>query len=638
MLTQLGINTGFGGSADTRTKAIHELKKDLLRGLQYGSFMESPSYKYSIKLEGEQKESHIDPLPLQHQVTSSMPESWVRASMLVRLNSLAHGASGVLNSTVSALMKLLQKNIVPRVPLRGSISASGDLNPLAYIAGVLEGKPALSAWIDGLNGQRRLERADVALSEHAIQPIDLGPKEGLALVNGTSVSAAVAALAMHEALCLAGLSQILTAMSVEALNGTDESFDPFLADVRPHWGQKESAQNIYSFLKDSSHVFRGHGSVESSLRQDRYSIRTASQWIGPALEDLLLAHHQILTELNSATDNPLIDTVSAPPRIVHGGNFQAKSIASATEKIRQVAQTLGRLLFTQCTELINPATSRGLPPNLVAGDPSESFIFKGTDILIASLLSELGFLANPISPHVQSAEMGNQALNSLALISARYSIDVLDILAQLAAAHLVAVCQALDLRALHRSFLQALEPDFHGAFTQDLHAHLSDPNALESMKKFCWNSFTTRLDSTTTLDSSIRISSAVSQLQPLLLTSINCSIDSVKALMEWTQRMGTHGQELYRVIWKEYVRSPNAGPLIGRAGRRMYDYTRKELEVPFVVPETLRTPKRGKAAEVYEDGVRGITMGDLNGRVRQAMATGDLYQIVVECLKEVKAN
>lgn len=579
-------------------------------------------------------ESNIQPnsnsLPLDHEVKSCMPESWLRATILVRLNSLACGASGVSFLTVEALRQLLHKNIIPRVPLRGSISASGDLSPLAYVAGVLEGKPSLSVWIGNMfKGQRRLERADIALDEHSIDPITLSPREALALVNGTSVSAAVAALAMHEALCLASLSQVLTAMSVEALRGTDESFDPFFAAVRPHWGQAESARNIYAFLRDSSLVFHGHGSEESSLRQDRYSIRTASQWLGPTLEDLYLANSQIVAELNSATDNPLIDMLASPPRVLHGGNFQAKSITSATEKLRQAAQSLARLHFTQCTELINPATSRGLPPNLVVDEPSESFIFKGTDILIASLLSELGFLANPVAPHVQSAEMGNQALNSLALISARYTLDALDVLAQLAAAHLVAVCQALDLRALHAHFVATLEPDFYAMIAQDLHMHLADPKTLGPIQNTCWAAFINRMDTTMTLDSSVRISGAISHIQPLIFASLTPSAESMVALRSWAERVGGAAQELYDAAREQHMNGSNGTKnLLGRAGRRMYGYVRDKLGVPFVGASTLTTPR------LEETMGKGITMGDLNGRVRGAMASGGLYQVVVECLRE----
>ncbi|MCJ1261075.1 hypothetical protein MMC22_000939 [Lobaria immixta] len=631
-----GINTGFGGNADTRTKSSTKLKQDLLRGLQYGVVTGTASHTSLVTTEVDKTNFQRDSivLPLDHEVKSCMPESWLRATILVRLNSLAYGASGVLSPTVKALLQLLQKDIIPRVPLRGSISASGDLSPLAYVAGVLEGKPSLNVWIGNRSkGQRHLERADIALNEHSLDPIILSPREALALVNGTSVSAAVAALAMHEALCLAALAQILTALSVEALRGTDESFDPFFAAVRPHWGQGESARNIYAFLLDSSLVFRGHGSEELSLRQDRYSIRTASQWIGPALEDLYLAHSQITIELNSATDNPLIDMLASPPRVLHGGNFQAKSITSATEKIRQVAQSLGRLHFTQCTELINPATSRGLPPNLVVDEPSESFTFKGTDILIASLLSELGFLANPVASHVQSAEMGNQALNSLALVSARYTLDALDVLGQLAAAHLVAVCQALDLRALHTRFVDGLKYDFYAILAQDLYIHLADPETLAPLQSSCWAAFVSRVDTTMTLDTSVRISGAISHVEPLIFASLAPSADSMVALTRWTKHFRGHAIELYDAARKHYMNgSDGASGLLGRAGRRMYEYVRGTLGVPFVGANMLTTPPLGDRVAT------GITMGDLNGRVRGAMANGELYHVVVECLREVAEN
>lgn len=559
-----------------------------------------------------------------------MPDSWVRASILVRLNTLAHGASGVLPSTVDALLNLLRKNVIPRIPLRGSISASGDLSPLAYIAGVLEGKPALSAYVGGPTiEQRRLVRADIALAKQGLFPVELKAREGLALVNGTSISAAVAALATHEALCLAALSQVLTAMSVEALRGTDESFDPFLARVRPHSGQAESARNIYGFLEDSELVYRDQGVSDSALRQDRYSIRTASQWLGPAMEDLILAHSQVLTELNSATDNPLIDSSVDPPRVIHGGNFQAKSVTSAVEKIRQSAQSIGRLLFTQCTELINPGTSRGLPPNLVASEPSKSFIFKGTDILIASLLSELGFLSNPVASHVQTAEMSNQSLNSLALISARYTVEALEILAQLAAAHLVAVCQALDLRALQARFLSSLKPHFHRSFKDLLQEQLANPRNSESLSNASWDTFTSRLDATTSLDAAVRIQGAISNLGALIMPKLKPRGGAYRTLMTWTDRLGKDAVDLFLVTRESYMTKPDPTTLLGRASTKMYKYIRGQLQIPFVGIETLATREPGT-----NSSDRGITMGDLNGKVKAAMATGELYKVVVDCIKD----
>ena len=617
-MTRLGLNTGFGGSADTRTTKSQCLKFDLLNSLLYGMLGDTI-------LDTQWMAS----LPLDHREKMSMPESWARAAMLVRINSLAHGVSGVMLSTVHGMIRLLNENVTPRIPLRGSISASGDLSPLAYIAGLLEGKPSVTAWV-GKQGssQRCLKNAKDALSEQGIAPLNLTPREALALVNGTSMSAGLAALVMHEAVNLLGLSQILTAMSVEALQGTDESFDPFLAQVRPHWGQAESAQNICSFLRGSKLVYRDHGLNETSLRQDRYSIRTASQWLGPMLEDFGLAHRQVTTELNSATDNPLIDTKNH--RTVHGGNFQAQSITSAMEKVRQGAQLLGRMLFVQCTELINPATSRGLTPNLVFSEPSESFVFKSTDILIASLLSELGYLSNPVTPHVQTAEMGNQALNSLALISARYTMDSLNILKQLAAAHLVAVCQALDLRVFQSRFLAILYPVFCEKINRHISSHMVDTAPLQKLLDDCWNAFLDRLKSTTSLDSAVRISGAISCLQSLIMPYLTPSRDSFNALSDCTVRLADIALSLYLDTRLRYLEAPDAKSSLGIAGQRLYEYIREELKIPVIGPNTLGLPQRIDGEEIT------ITIGDLNDRVRGAMTEHGLYKVLATCVNEVE--
>lgn len=438
-----GVNTGFGGSADQRIGATNCLQQRLFTLLMVGITSTESLIHAGAEF-----------------AATCMPEAWVRASMVVRLNSLAAGASGVRTQITERLCQMLNCDIVPVVPLRGSISASGDLIPLSYIGAVLQGKKYASAFVGPRlpRGLRRPMRADVALAQAKLPPLDVHAKEGLAIVNGTAVSAGVAALAAHECMNLAALSQVLTAMSVEALCGTDESFDPFIAQMRLHPGQIDSAQNIFHFLEGSSLVNSGQHFEKGALRQDRYSIRTASQWIGPVLEDFQLAYVQISTELNSVTDNPLVDRLSR--RIIHGGNFQAKAITVAVEKLRAGLQSLGRMIFSQCTELINPNTNRGLPPNLVADDPATSFLFKGTDIMTAALTSELGFLANPVGSHVQTAEMGNQGINSLALISARYTVKAVETFSQLVAAHIIALCQAIDLRARdHFSWKAENKPD-----------------------------------------------------------------------------------------------------------------------------------------------------------------------------------
>lgn len=477
-----GVNTGFGGSADARSNDVERVQQSLISHLTCGIVADGKqkftpntngyssqsnghsnghAHPVNGKSNGQQQRASVSSsLPLNDPLAATcMPESWARASMLIRLNSLAGGASGIRVDIAESLMNLLNKDVVPRIPVRGSISASGDLSALAWIGALMQGKSSATAFSGprDVEGARTVKRADIALSEAGIAPISLHAKEGLAIVNGTAVSAGVAALAAHESIHLAALSQVLTAMSVEALRGSDESFEPFIARVRPHPGQVDSARNIKAFLSGSKLLNRHDSKNVATLRQDRYSLRTSSQWIGPVLEDFCLAYDQLTVELNSVTDNPLIDTEAG--RVLHGGNFQARAVTSAVEKLRQGLQSIGRMLFTQCTEMINPATSWGLPPNLCSDDPNDSFLFKGLDVVVAGLTSELGFLANPVGSHVQTAEMGNQALNSLALVSARYTLEAVDVLSQISSAHLLALCQALDLRTIEIEGRKDTPPD-----------------------------------------------------------------------------------------------------------------------------------------------------------------------------------
>lgn len=162
-----------------------------------------------------------------------LPWNWVRAAILIRINSLIKACSAVRPVIVERLQDILTYDLAPMIPVRGSISASGDLNPLAYISGVIQGKSTVRV----LTASGRDLYADEAMSQAGLEPMTLEPKEGLALVNGTAISTAAGTLAITDAHSLAVLAQILTAMSVEALNGTRESFHPFIAECRPHPGQ-----------------------------------------------------------------------------------------------------------------------------------------------------------------------------------------------------------------------------------------------------------------------------------------------------------------------------------------------------------------------------------------------------------------
>ena len=242
----------------------------------------------------------------------------------------------------------------------------------------------------------------------------------------------MAALALNEAAHLALLAQVCTAMGTEAMLGAQGSFAPFIhATARPHPGQVEVATNILSMLSGSRLAAANEEECTidddaGELRQDRYPLRTSAQFLGPQVEDILAALSTVTLECNSstycliptraslyslpptATDNPLIDGDTG--EVHHGGNFQAMAVTNAMEKTRLALHHIGKLLFAQCTELINPDMNRGLPPNLAATDPSHNYFAKGIDIHSAAYVGELGYLANPVSTHVQSAEMHNQAV------------------------------------------------------------------------------------------------------------------------------------------------------------------------------------------------------------------------------------
>lgn len=319
--------------------------------------------------------------------------------MLVRSNTIARGHSAVSLRAIESVIALLSRNLVPIIPLRGSISASGDLSPLSYVAGIITGNPDID-----VQTPSGITSANKALDSHGIAPVILGPKEGLGFMNGTATSAAVASIVLYEAHHIALLSQVLTAMTSEALLASADNFDHFISAIRPHRGQVEAASNIRHFLH-GSRLVRGLGSRRDTreasglLYQDRYALRTSPQWIGPQLEDLQLANEQVTVELNSTTDNPLFDVPNQKTH--HGGNFQAASITSAMEKTRLSLQMIGKMLFAQSSELINPMLNNGLPPNLAADEPSLSFTMKGVDIGMASYMSELAFVANPVATHVQ---------------------------------------------------------------------------------------------------------------------------------------------------------------------------------------------------------------------------------------------
>ena len=670
------MNTGFGGSADTRTDQVDDLQASLVSLLQCG-IMYPASVSGGLTGHFSDQSTTINLLTRGLALddpasTNSMPDSWVRSAILVRINSLLHGVSSIRPEVVSRMADLLRLKITPRVPMHGSISASGDLSPSAYIAGCVQGKPSVSVHV---GGSHRFMTADQAIADANLRPMPLEAKEGLAIVNGTAFSSGISALLMWDALGLSVLAQVLTAMSVEALAGRTESFDPFFAAVRAHPGQVggetlgtiqrllltrfkiEVSQNILRFLKGSHFTSDKENLEERSLPQDRYSIRTAAQWIGPVQEDFSLAYQQVLTECNSVTDNPLTNPSGAS---LHGGNFQAKAITSAMEKTRQGLQSIGRMLFAQATELINPATNNGLPPNLTIDPPSQSFILKGVDIMCASLLSELGFLANPVGSHVQTAEMGNQALNSLALISARYTHTAADLLSKLCAAHLLIVCQALDLRAIKKIFLTSMADPLralnHDTFTTSKTWPSTDPHPA------LWSTMIHSFNDSRSMDPSPRFPHIASTMQSTALSHLDSASTLSPLLLPllstWKQKLTHLLSSTYDSTTAAYLAPHGAGasPFLGAASRRLYDFVRNALKVPFLTEHGLNAGLAPSSSSNHDGtvvneaingdgdadgdadaGRRGVaTIGDYITVLHEAIRQGVLFVPIMEALKEVQ--
>ncbi|KAK3496256.1 L-Aspartase-like protein [Neurospora crassa] len=668
-----GVNTGFGGSADTRTDAGSEplmrLQGALVQHLNVGILTHADkdrdgSNSWAGKpYDNELLRSHALPSPV------------VRATMLIRCNSLMRGHSGVRPLIMENIMKLLNRDMVPIVPLRGSISASGDLSTLSYIAGALEGNPDIYLKARKPDNRTEILPADKALSLAGLEPVRFQVKEGLGITNGTAPSCATASIAIQEANQLAVLVQLLTAMGTEALAGTAANYHPFISSVRPHPGQAEAASNILAFLAGSKIAAPCEAHPESEggpakvrgLAQDRYALRTAPQWIGPQLEDLELATKQVRTELNSTTDNPLIDPTSG--LIHHGGNFQAMALTSAMEKTLLALQNLGRLLYAQSSELLNNLTNKGLSPNLSADEPSQSYTCKGFDVNMAAYMAELAYLAKPVSPHVQVAEMNNQSVNSMALVAARYALEAVEVVSLMAATYIYVLCQALDLRMLQLEFREALSVRLGDLVLSDVarqksskvkkeeHNALSEDDITKSQRlagKLA-ECILDQWDKLASLDVAERASVATKQsaLDALeLLHSereydpTTLSIDNLQAYHLKTGRMvaecyGDHRNTLLE--GKQDTRRWLSG-----GSTIVYDFVRKELNIPLNrgvvdhppllkeqltrLKEAIRSEAGTRAKEIEEGNdlrSRNRILGSMASEIYEAIRSGQLHSRIM---------
>ncbi|GKZ24730.1 hypothetical protein AbraIFM66951_011853 [Aspergillus brasiliensis] len=620
--TVYGVNTGFGGSADTRSDNYRALQKALVQHHNAGVLLPA--------------EQGLESTPVQDRMKKHcMPAPYVKAAMLVRCNSLVNGHSAVRPVVIRHILKMAAADFTPVVPLRGSISASGDLTPLAYIAGAVEGNPDI--FVDcGPKNNNMILPSDEALAKLSLKPISFFPKEGLGLLNGTAFSAGSASLVIFEANQLAVFAQVVTAMFTEALMGTRRNFHPFISSTRPHPGQREVARNLYRLLEDSK-LATDSNPEEAGLAQDRYAIRTTPQWIGPQLESLVLATRQVEIELNSTTDNPLLDTANG--EVHHGGNYQAVSVTSAMEKVMTCMQMLGKMVFAQCSELLNPMFSKGLPPNLCADDPNLSFAFKGVDINMASYMSELGYLAHPVSNFVQSAEMHNQSLNSLALLAARYAGDTVEILSLMVATHLYVLCQALDLRTLQLEFEKSAKHSVDEATTA-ICKDVVPEERIPHIEEEIWKVLMQHWAKNANLSLASRATTSTTNALGTLMNLITDECDETKTaeipgkILLWQEEVKSKLCDEYEMTREKYFLDPSTPDYLCSASIRLYNYVRKTLEVPmhkgivdhptFLPPHTIHSEKH--------------TIGSLISTIYVDLREGDLMHALKGCFEVPKTD
>ena len=416
-----GINTGFGALAETiiPRDALDALQLNLLRSHAAG-------------------------------VGEPLGVRAVRATMALRANVLAKGFSGIRRRTVEHLLALLNARVHPVVPSRGSVGASGDLAPLAHISLVLigEGFATIGDSPAPLSGAE-------ALAQARLEPIRLEAKEGLALINGTQPSAAVAALALGDARRLSRAADIALALSIDALRGSVHPFEARIHDARPHAGQQRSAGNVRHLL-DGSAINKSH--EKCGKVQDAYSLRCAAQVHGAARDALDFIERTLATEANAATDNPMV--FAGDDEIVSGGNFHGAPVAIAADLLAIAAAQFATISERRSDRLVNPVLSE-LAPFLTPNSGLQSG-YMMAQVTAAALASEIKTLAHPASVDTIPTSANREDHVSMSMGAALKAERAVALATRVVAIEILCACQALDL----------LAPLATSPLLQRVHAHV----------------------------------------------------------------------------------------------------------------------------------------------------------------------
>ncbi len=396
-----GINTGFGKMAQTR------IANDKLTELQHNLLL---SHCCGI---GPNLDSNI-----------------VRLMLVLKILSLAKGHSGVRRDIVDALIALVNHEIYPCIPSKGSVGASGDLAPLAHMSAVLIG-------VGEVYHDNKILRAAEGLAIAGLEPMTLGPKEGLALINGTQASTAIALRHFFEMESVFSAAMVTGALAVDAMKGSDAPFDPRIHELRGHKGQIDVAE-VYRMLLNGSDIRESH--VDCEKVQDPYSLRCQPQVMGAVLETMRYVSGVLTTEANAVTDNPLI--FNETNEAISGGNFHAEPVAIAADQLAIALAEIGAIAERRMANLVDPALS--LLPAFLVDDPGLNSGFMIAQVTAAALASENKSLAHPASVDSLPTSANQEDHVSMATFAARRLGDMVDNVAGIIAIELLAAVQAID--------------------------------------------------------------------------------------------------------------------------------------------------------------------------------------------------
>ena len=415
------ITTGVGKLSDVRipTEQIRELQVNLIRSHAVG-------------------------------VGEPLAEADVRAMMLLRANSLAKGFSGVRALVIDMLCEMLNRRLHPVVPARGSVGASGDLAPLAHLVLAMIGEGAvLVAGRDGKYTGGHISGRD-ALQEAGIKPVTLEAKEAVSLINGTQGMLSVGTLAFLAAETLVDSADVIGALSLDALRGTDVAFDARIHQVRPHPGQLHSAANLRSML-EGSEIRKSHR--DCGRVQDAYSLRCMPQVHGAVRDTLAHCRRVMETEINSAVDNPLVFILKGSKAeagdaeidgdILSGGNFHGEPVAFALDFLAIALSALAGISERRLERLVNPALNEGLPPFLASSAGLNSG-FMMAQVTAAALASENKILAHPASVDSIPTSGNKEDYVSMGMTAALKLKQIVTNTRDVLAIEAMAAAQALD--------------------------------------------------------------------------------------------------------------------------------------------------------------------------------------------------